>query len=208
MSGYAITRNKFFSATEKKALLKICQDRASSDLIEGRRTWITRSMLVHLAFNSGLRVSEIAALKIEDLHFNGKENFLIVLNGKRRMGMKRDVYLDKELVGHLQEYLQVKEKEWEETIENTAPLFSGRGGRHYTTTALEISFKKAIEEAGLPKTYSIHSARHTYATLLLAKTNNLRFVQKQLGHASIAMTSLYADVLPEMNQTLAEAILK
>jgi len=57
-------------------------------------------------------------------------------------------------------------------------------------------------------TYSIHSARHTYATLLLAKSNSLRFVQKQLGHASIAMTSLYADVLPEMNQTLANAILK
>jgi site-specific recombinase XerD len=73
---------------------------------------------------------------------------------------------------------------------------------------LEISFKKAAERAGLPKYYSIHSSRHTYATLLLAKSKNIRFVQKQLGHASIAMTSLYADVLPEMNQNLANAILK
>jgi site-specific recombinase XerD len=44
--------------------------------------------------------------------------------------------------------------------------------------------------------------------MLLAKTGSLRFVQKQLGHSSVTTTSLYADVLPEMNQRLAEAILK
>ncbi len=206
MNKYVITRDKFFSVTEKQGLLKICKDRASLDLIAGRKTWITRYLLVHLALNSGLRVSEVAALKVGDLHMNGKDNLLIVQNGKG--GRKRDVYLDRELVKHLQEYLEIKKKEWEEPIGDSAPLFSGRGRRHYTTTALEISFKKAIEEAGLPKSYSIHSARHTYATLLLAKTSNLRFVQKQLGHASIATTSLYADVLPEMNQSLANAILK
>jgi len=206
MNKYAITRDKFFSAVEKRGLLRICRDRATSDLIEGRKNWITRYMLLHLALNSGLRVSEIADLNVGDLHMNGKDNYLIVQNGKGKR--KRDVYLDTEIVGHLQEYLEIREKEWEEVIEETAPLFSGRGGKHYTATALHISFKKAIEAAGLPRTFSIHSARHTYATLLLAKTNSLRFVQKQLGHASIAMTSLYADVLPEMNQTLANAILK
>ena len=206
MNRYAITRDKFFSAVEKKWLLRICRDRATSDLIEGKKTWITRYMLIHLALNTGLRVSEIADLNVGDLHMNGKDNYLIVQNGKGKK--KRDVYLDMEIVKHLQEYLEIREKEWEETIEESAPLFSGRGGRHYTTTALHISFKKGLEKAGLSKTYSIHSARHTYATLLLAKSNSLRFVQKQLGHASIAMTSLYADVLPEMNQTLANAILK
>ena len=206
MNKYAITRDKFFSITEKQGLLKACQDRSTSDLIEGRKTWITRYMLIHLALNSGLRVSEMAALRIGDLHMNGKDNLLIVQNGKG--GKKRDVYLDRELVKHLQEYLEIKEKEWSEAIEDSGPLFSGGGRRHYTTTALHISFKKALQEANLPMAYSIHSARHTYATLLLAKTNSLRFVQKQLGHASIAMTSLYADVLPEMNQSLANAILK
>ena len=206
MNRYAITRDKFFSAQEKQGLIGVCRNRATSDLIKGRKNWITRYMLIHLALNTGLRVSEIAALKVEDLHMNGQDNYLIVQNGKG--GKKRDVYMDKDLVKHLQEYLEIKEKEWGGTIEGTSPLFSGRGGRHYTATALEISFKRAIEAASLPRIYSIHNARHTYATFLLAKSNNLRFVQKQLGHASIAMTSLYADVLPEMNQTLANAILK
>jgi site-specific recombinase XerD len=206
MYSYAITREKFLSNQEQKKLLKVCKERSDRDRREGRRTWIVRYMLVHIALNSGLRVSEIAALKIGDLHFNGTENYLIVTRGKR--GKRRDVYLDQLLVKHLAEFKAIKESDWDEAIDVEAPLFSGRGGQHYTTTALEISFKKAIEAAGLSMRYSIHSSRHTYATLLLAKTGNLRFVQKQLGHANIATTSLYADVMPEQNQRLAEAILK
>lgn len=205
MNHYVITREKFLSVQERSKLLRCCKKEARIDLSKKRRKWINRYMLTHLALNSGLRVSEIAALKISDLHFNGQENYLIVQCGKRRK--KRDVYIDDEIVQHLKEYIMIK-KQWRESIESDEPLFAGRAGKHYTTTALEISFKKAIEKAGLSLHYSIHSSRHTYATLLLAKCKNIRFVQKQLGHASIAMTSLYADVLPEMNQNLANTILR
>ncbi|MCX5831364.1 MAG: site-specific integrase [Deltaproteobacteria bacterium] len=205
MNRYVITRDKFMSIKEKNKLLRCCKNGASADLSGQRKTWVNRYMLIHLALNSGLRVSEIAYLKIMDVRLSGKENYLIV-HGKG--GRKRDVYLDDEIVTHLKSYIEIKKKVWQEPIDALAPLFSGRAGNHYTTTALEISFKKAAEKAGLPKYYSIHSSRHTYATLLLAKSKNIRFVQKQLGHASIAMTSLYADVLPEMNQNLANAILK
>jgi len=206
MNGYTITRDKFLSVKEARKLLRVCRRNAETDQKANRITWVTRYMLIHLALHSGLRVSEIASLKVGDLHFNGKDNYLVVQCGKR--GRKRDVYLDQELVKHLQEYLELKKSVWGEGIDTGSPLFSGRGGAHYTTTALEISFKKAIERAGLSRHYSIHSARHSYATFLFAKSNSIRFVQKQLGHASIAMTSLYADVLPEMNQALAETILK
>lgn len=202
---YRIYRDKFFSSEEAKRLLKISKEQSELDLLKGRSTWVTRFMLVHLALNSGLRVSEIAGLKIRDLHLNGKESYLVVEKGKR--GKKRDVYLDKELVHHLKSYLEIKKKSWKEAVDDDCPLLAGQGGKTFTTTALHISFKKAIEKAGLPLRYSIHSARHTYATILLAKTSNLRFVQKQLGHASLNMTSLYADVLPEMNHDLANAIL-
>jgi site-specific recombinase XerD len=206
MKGYTITRHKFLSIDDANKLITICQKQASLDLEAKRSTWVTRHMLVHLALHSGLRVSEIASLRIGDLYFNNKENCLVVNCGKG--GRKRDVYLDKKLVKHLQDYIKIKRNLWRESVDSDAPLFSGRGKCHYTTTVLEISFKKAIEKAELPKRYSIHSSRHTYATMLLAKTNNIRFTQKQLGHSSITMTSLYADVLPEMNQVLAEAILK
>ncbi len=54
--------------------------------------------------------------------------------------------------------------------------------------------------------HTIHHARHSYATHLLADTSNLRHVQKQLGHKSLAMTGLYADILPEQNQALADKL--
>jgi len=209
-NSYKITRDKFLSPKEARHLLKTCEEKSLIDKIKGRKTWITRYMLVHLALNSGLRVSEIAALTIDDLYLTGKsDTYLIVQHGKGRgeLGKKRDVYLDKEIAKHLKEYISLKKKTFIEPTANDAPLLLGRGGNKFTTTALQMSFKKAIITANLPNHYSIHSSRHTYATLLLAKTNNLRFVQKQLGHASMNMTVLYAHVLPEMNQHLADAIL-
>ncbi|MFH2064729.1 MAG: site-specific integrase [Pseudomonadota bacterium] len=204
MQKYKITRDKFLSQQDCRKLLKTCEEKSIVDLTKGRQTWVTRYALVHLALNSGLRVSEISALKIGDLFLKGKETYLIVRNGKGRK--KRDVYIDKDLVKHLNQYIDYKKKSLVQSIDDNAPLFAGRGAKHFTSTALHISFNKALEEAGLSH-YTIHSARHTYATLILAKTNNLRFVQKQLGHASLNMTSLYADVLPEMNQSLADSIL-
>jgi site-specific recombinase XerD len=202
---YMISREKFLSAKEARLLQRVAKRLARQDTENGKTTWVTRFMLIHLALNTGLRVSEIAALKIGDLHFNGTENYLIVQKGKG--GKKRSVYLDSGIVAHLKRYSGVKQK-WQQPVDDDSPLLSGRGGNHYTTTALHISFKKAIEQANLPQHFSVHCCRHTYATLLLARSKNLRFVQKQLGHSSIAMTSLYADVLPELNQKLAETILK
>lgn len=206
MKTYSITREKFLSVNERNTLLRICKQRARRDFNENRKTWITRYMLVHLAFNSGMRVSEIAALKIGDVKIDSEERYLIVQRGK--CGKKRIIYLDENIVEHIREYLKLKKRFLADDISPESPFFAGRAGGIYSATALEISFKKALKQANLSNRFSIHSARHTYATMLLAKTNNIRFVQKQLGHASILMTSLYADILPEQNQKLANAILK
>ncbi|MDP2045110.1 MAG: hypothetical protein Q8L00_02740, partial [Deltaproteobacteria bacterium] len=64
MADYEITREKFMSTDEGKRLLETCEELADLDLLKGRQTWVTRHMLVALALRSGLRVSEIAALKI------------------------------------------------------------------------------------------------------------------------------------------------
>lgn len=207
---YRITRDKFLSPAEARQLLKTCQEKALVDTALGRSTWITRYMLVHIAFNTGLRVSEIADLKIGDLFLKGiSDMYLIVRHGKGRgeKGKKRDVYLDRDIVKHIREYIEYKKKILGESIEPNAPLLASRNGKKFTTTGLYLSFKKSLKAANIAEHYSIHSARHTYATMLLAKTNNLRFVQKQLGHASLNMTALYADVLPELNQNLANSIL-
>jgi integrase/recombinase XerD len=70
------------------------------------------------------------------------------------------------------------------------------------------SFKQATEASGLPIRYSIHKARHTYATYLLHDSGNLRYVMQQLGHSDISMTTLYANVLPEDNGHIANKIVR
>jgi len=204
MKNYRITRDMFFSEPQAKRLLTICRSKARGQPERTKRIWLVRHMVVLLALSSGLRVSELAALCIGDLFLVGTEHYLIVRRGKG--GKRRDVYLDDRLTRQLKQFIKSKDK-WGESIAPNAPLFAGRSGNHYTTTALYLSFKQVLKVAELPTHYSIHSCRHTYATMLLAKTNNIRFVQKQLGHASINMTAHYADVLPEMNQALANAIL-
>lgn len=212
---YKITREKFFDTEERKTLMKVTEANSLLDRKRGLMTWQIRWMLVHLAMFSGLRVSEIGNLKIGDIHLKNGSAYIFVRHGKR--GKDRDVYVDTELVKHLKEYIQEKKQLWDQHNGENDYLFTGQGGRGITSTALTMSFTNAVKAAGLwkklPKgskkrNLSIHSARHTYATFLYARSDkNLKFVQKQLGHSSLNMTSLYADILPEENSELANKIL-
>jgi len=204
MGDYKITKDKFFDREERIKLMKTCKDKAELDQLKGRTTWPKRYMLIDIALFTGLRVSEIASLKMEDLSLKTKDPFLIVRNGKR--GKKRDVYLSNRLTRQLKKYIDYKKKTLNESIDDEAYLFPGRNGEKTSVFTLMMSFKRAIREAGLPEHYSIHSARHTYATYLLHNTQDLRYVQKQLGHSNINTTALYADVLPEQNGKLANLI--
>ncbi|MCK5280193.1 MAG: tyrosine-type recombinase/integrase, partial [Cyclobacteriaceae bacterium] len=66
-----------------------------------------------------------------------------------------------------------------------------------TLSAIQKRFKYWTKACGLKAHYSIHSARHTYGTMLYRNTKDLRMVQKQLGHSSCQVTEVYADVLDE-----------
>jgi site-specific recombinase XerC len=92
-----------------------------------------------------------------------------------------------------------------ETIEPEEPLIvSSNTGGHLTTRAIQKVFKRCAEKACLNSSYSIHCLRHTYACFLLKASDwNLRLVQKQLGHARISTTQVYADVMmPDVKKAL------
>ena len=202
---YKITRDKFFNTQERKSILKTCEYLANTDKAKGRMAWPIRYMLVRLALFSGLRVSEIATLRLADVRLKAIPPSIFVRCGKR--GKSRDVYIDLELVVYLKQFIWQKTAVWNQSTNPDAPLFTGRDGKPFTTTALHISFKQAVRKAGLRDDLSIHSARHSYATLLYYKTKDLRHVQKQLGHSSLNITSLYADIMSEENGVIANKIL-
>ena len=180
---YKIDRHKFFDTEERKAILKATEDRALADMNKGRLTWQVRWMLVHLAMYSGLRVSEISRLKIQDLHLGNGMPYIHVQKGKR--GKDRDVYIDRNLVNHLKEFIK-KKKHFDHPDNPDAPLFVTKHQgqfKPFSTTSLTLSFRKAVENAGLRSDLTIHSARHTYAVMYYHKTKDLREVKNQLGHA-------------------------
>ena len=193
---YSITRNKFFDTKEKNAIIENTRNMALRDSKKGNSTWVKRWMLVHLAMYSGLRVSEIAQLKISDIKLDDANPLLYVRNGKGNK--KRDVYIDSELVQHLKDFIYQHEL--------TGFLFENKQGKAYSTVALWMSFKEAIKDAGLRTDLTIHSARHSYATYLLHKSGRIDEVQRQLGHKSIGMTTLYANILPEERGRIANMI--
>lgn len=203
-NNYTLTPSDFLSREERSRLMNFCSGESLKDLRHGRERWVKRYMLVDLALYSGLRVGEIRDLCHRDIRLSPKDSYLIVRKGKG--GKRRVVYIDQGLSDHLREYIDWKKKSKGESVEDESPLFPRNNGLPSPTITFMKSFKRCLEDAGLRGDLSIHSCRHTYATFLLHDTGNLRYVQRQLGHTNIGMTSLYADILPEENGHLANMI--
>ena len=193
---WTLDREKFLSEAEVKKLRRTVEDKALADLQKGRTTWPRFWMVIDLAVGAGLRVSEIANLKIDNLYLNGREPRIRVTGKGNRT---RDVFISRDLMKHLSSFLEWK-RTMDELIDKDNYLLVSSHGKSYSTRALQYAFKAALKEAGLPNYYSIHACRHSYGTYLYQRTKDLRLVQKQLGHSSIATTTIYADVTVE--QTL------
>ena len=190
--------DKYMSEHEVKGLLKSTEDKALADISKGRSTWVRVWMLIDLVCSSGLRVAEIANLRVRDINLKGREPFINVVDGKCHK--QRLVYIPNKLVKHIKEYVKRYDLEPEDY------LLTSSHGKAFSRSGLQKHFKTACRVAGLPGHYSIHSARHTYATMLYSQTRDLRLIQRLLGHSSIVTTSVYADctkgsILQAVNDT-------
>jgi integrase/recombinase XerC len=207
-----VDRTKYMSVEEVKQLRTVAEARAIVDLKAGRVNGALGWMLTDIALSTGLRVSEIAAVNVEDIDL--KRGSMAVTRLKRRKPVRETLAIGKELAEHLRGYFtwracRISDMAPEYRIDLSAtkgPLFVGCRGP-LTAQGLQRIWKRAIGRARLPKELSIHSARHTIAVHLLKKTGNLRQVQKQLGHSSPATTAnMYADVTFEDMQAGVTAL--
>ena len=181
-----IDRTKYLEEDEIKRLKDSAEAVAALDLKKGRRQGIATWMVVDLVLGTGVRVSELAHIKIEDIDF--KRGLIRVHRSKKRKKTIDSLALSKNLLGHLKEYI-----EW--TSRSTGPLFKSQRRPEMTAQGLQQIWKQAIRKARLPEEYSIHAARHSVGFHLYRKTGNLVQVQRQLGHASPAVTAnFYTDV--------------
>lgn len=189
-----VTYEDFMTPTQVRELKDFCRRRAET-VADGRTHPVRDWAILHVALDTGLRVSEICALQLRDVILDGGHPALIVRDGKG--GKKRGVKLGSALREHLAEFIAWKAASGEALVPG-APLFVSSRGGTLTRTAVYRVFRASADAVGIPSRFSIHSCRHTYASMLYrASSFNLRLVQKQLGHRSIQTTQIYADVLDE-----------
>ena len=193
---WIISPDKYLSSEETKRLRKTCQEAALAASARGIQAPVRDRVIIELALGSGLRVSELSKLRIQDLDLRKGQNALHVRNGKG--GKDRVVQFGAKLKDQIHEYLIYRQS-------NSLFLFPSKHGDQITASGIQQVFKKWAAKAGLPSHYSIHSLRHTYAVRIYkASGYNLRLVQKQLGHSSVTTTQVYADVIDaDVDQALA-----
>ena len=190
-----ITHEDFLTPDQLGALKEYCRNRAVVGHVDGREHPIRDWGIIHIALDAGLRVSEICSLEMRDVILDPSHAALIVRRGKGEK--KRSVRMGSSLRDHLGSFIEWKWASGEPTAAGDPLFVSSRGGA-LTRTAVYRIFRSCADAVGIPKRFSIHSCRHTYASMLYrASDYNLRLVQKQLGHRSIQTTQIYADVLNE-----------
>ena len=141
--------------------------------------------MLFTAYSAGLRVSEVAALKIKNIDSGRMQILIENAKGKK----DRYVNLSPVLLDILRAYIknyQPKPMEFLFESEQTCTA--------YPTRTIQRIFQLAKEKARISKTIGIHSLRHSFATHLLEKGTDIRYIKDLLGHFSIKTTERYLHV--------------
>ena len=187
-SKWILTFDKFMSDDEVKALRKTLEAAVIIAKSKAHQGPVRDECCLLLALGTGLRVSEISALKLDDIDLKRGGNSLVVRHGK---GDKlRVVKFSSSLKSIIQDYLDYRDS-------SSPYLFPSVRQEFMNSTAIQKVFKKWAKKAGLPARYSIHSCRHYYASSLLRVSRNMRLVMQQLGHQNYQTTTVYAFALDE-----------
>jgi integrase/recombinase XerD len=155
----------------------------------GKNLSLRDRAILEIIYSSGLRVSEVAGMKLSDINF---EAGFMTVQGKG--SKERIVPVNERTLTTIKEYINqsrpgiLKKKQ-------SHFLFLARGGRPLTRQRLWQLVK--MYSAGLSTSISPHTLRHCFASHLLDGGADLRALQKMLGHTDISTTQIYTKVTPE-----------
>lgn len=173
--------------------------------------------IVKLLFSSGIRVSELTSLDVQDLDFDTAEFRVLGKGGKERLCFMSDDALQalrsflperNTLITQYYQQQQPAPKPSKRSSKaavatplligpETGPLFLNRNGTRLSPRSIHRMLIKLAEDAGIQKTIYPHIFRHSFATHLLNHNVDLRVVQELLGHASIRSTQIYTHITTE-----------
>lgn len=143
--------------------------------------------LLTLLYATGMRASELAGLRIDELNFH-----VGVVRVRGKGGKERVVPVAARALEAVRAYLHVRGEPAEPG--SREPLFLSRTGRGLSRQTIFRLVRKYVRRAAVRGRVSPHTLRHAFATQLLARGADLRSVQEMLGHADIATTQVYTHV--------------
>lgn len=163
-----LTRNEIFRILEE---------------IANPKHWVAISLM----YSAGLRVSEVAKLRIQDVDL--ESGVLVIRQGKGKKD-RLSVFSEKQKMKLIEVIAGRKGREF--------LIVSGHDKKKaLSIRSLQMIFQRSLERAGIQKPASCHSLRHSFATHLLENGTDIRHIQKLLGHANIRTTSVYTKVTTE-----------
>jgi site-specific recombinase XerD len=143
---------------------------------------IKHKAILYLIYSGGLRLSEVVNLKITDI--DSKRNLILIRESKGKKD--RTTLLSQALLELLRDYYR------EYKPENY--LFEGQKGGQYSVRSVQNIFRMALSKSGIKKHATVHTLRHSFATHLLERGTDLRYIQELLGHANSKTTEIYTHI--------------
>ncbi|OPC40615.1 site-specific tyrosine recombinase XerD [Elizabethkingia miricola] len=152
--------------------------------------------IIEVLYGCGLRVSELIDLKLSDINFN--ESYIRVEGkGKKVRFVPLAPYTQK----ILQNYIQHTRSHMRIAPKSTDVAFLNSRGTALSRVMVFIMIKEMAAKAGIYRSISPHTFRHSFATHLLQNGADLRFIQELLGHSSITTTQVYTHLDTENLRT-------
>ena len=149
-------------------------------------TFVTYAADSHVLYGCGLRVSELVNLRLSQLYLDDE---CLLIQGKG--DKQRWVPINRRAIELLKLYITGSRNDLKIKPGNENFVFLSRLGRKLSRQYVFLFIQDAVEKAGIHKTVSPHSFRHSFATELVRNGADLRAVQEMLGHESITTTEIY-----------------
>lgn len=169
----------FLTQKEVKQLLDSITWDENSDSDFRIITKLRDKLIVTLLYSSGLRVSELINLTVDNVNFEGKQLSIVGKNNSRV------ILLDESTKQLIQKYL-------EKRTQKSNYLVVNKSGNPLTPRYVQLMIKKYGNESGIEKKITPHILCHSYATHLFEQGVNIKIIQQLLGHSNLSTTQIYS----------------
>ncbi|HJG47556.1 MAG TPA: site-specific tyrosine recombinase XerD [Facklamia tabacinasalis] len=188
-------------AKNRKHLPKTLSSKEIDRLLEAPDTETNNGIrdraILEVMYASGLRVSELTHLKMNELHL---ELGFIQTVGKG--DKERIIPIGEEALFWIKKYLEEVYPVYSKKSTDSTILFLTQRGKQFTRQGIWKNLKKYVNLAGIDHEVSPHILRHSFATHLLENGADLRMVQELLGHSDISTTQIYTHVSKQRLQEI------